>query len=228
MRNLATPLLQQYVDLDAFPLEITALTSYVWGGGEVITCRRQVGMLVAPSSYFGTIVFLSPLFPTVLTILMNALLTSAPLGSLDRNCASSAGIVIPSLGIAALTSSAEGSEFRSEPPPAAGAGLAAREPFGVACGGEVGRLFAILGLGRRASVPEASASEVAAAGDMGRPFASCFFLRRLWVDSEPLASERLGEPGRLRLALEVALRSGSARFSARPDGVFVPREDAPE
>jgi hypothetical protein len=47
---------------------------------------------------------------------------------------------------------------------------------------------------------------------------------RLRLDSLPLASERLGEPGRLM----AFTRSGSPCFSLRPDGVFAPLEDAPD
>lgn len=59
--------------------------------------------------------------------------------------------------------------------------------------------------------------------------APCSFLTRLCADSLPLASERFGEPGRLRLAAEDSLlRKGSACFSALPEGVLLPLDEAPE
>lgn len=79
-----------------------------------------------------------------------------------------------------------------------------------------------------------SAAEVAGAGDIGRePTAlvdcdevrPCFFLCFFLEDSVPLASERSGDPGRLRLV--AYFFSGSVCFG-RPDGVFVPLEEAPE
>ena len=47
----------------------------------------------------------------------------------------------------------------------------------------------------------------------------CFFRN----DSLPLASERLGEPGRLR---DFEDADGIGCLLGRPDGVFVPREEA--
>jgi hypothetical protein len=47
---------------------------------------------------------------------------------------------------------------------------------------------------------------------------------RLRLDSLPLASERVGDPGRL-IALT---RRVSECFSLRPDGVFAPLDDAPD
>lgn len=54
----------------------------------------------------------------------------------------------------------------------------------------------------------------------------CFFLCFLRADSVPLASERLGEPGRLR-ELVVDFLSGSLCLG-RPDGVLVPLVEAPD
>lgn len=50
----------------------------------------------------------------------------------------------------------------------------------------------------------------------------CFFR----VDSLPLASEMLGEPG--RLSEEGGLALGRGCLVGRPEGVLVPREEAPE
>jgi hypothetical protein len=52
----------------------------------------------------------------------------------------------------------------------------------------------------------------------------CFFLCFFREDSLPLDSERLGEPGRLRL---FAFFRGSECFG-RPEGVLVPFDDVPE
>ena len=59
---------------------------------------------------------------------------------------------------------------------------------------------------------------------------SCLFLCFLRVDSVPLISERLGEPGRLRALAEDdnPFLVRSVCLLARPDGVFVPFEDAPD
>lgn len=55
------------------------------------------------------------------------------------------------------------------------------------------------------------------------------FFTRLRLDSFPLASERLGEPGRLcERDPEVTFRCGSRCFSLRPDGVLAPFDDDPE
>lgn len=55
------------------------------------------------------------------------------------------------------------------------------------------------------------------------PFVFAFFL----LDSLPLASDKLGDPGRLSEAPS-PLRESSAFFSERPVGVLVPLEDAPD
>lgn len=57
----------------------------------------------------------------------------------------------------------------------------------------------------------------------------CFFLCFLREVSVPLISERSGEPGRLSLFLDlvVLVARGSLCFE-RPEGVFVPLEEAPE
>jgi len=56
----------------------------------------------------------------------------------------------------------------------------------------------------------------------------CFFLGFLREDSLPLASERFGEPGRLR-ELEDAVRlRGSGSLLGRFEGVLVPFEEEPE
>lgn len=71
-------------------------------------------------------------------------------------------------------------------------------------------------------------------GDMGReggcagwdeetPLVFLCFLR---VDSLPLASERLGEPGRFNE--EEGFVEGRGCLEGRPEGVLVPREEAPE
>ena len=74
-------------------------------------------------------------------------------------------------------------------------------------------------------------------GDVGREgvFKGCgldeggwCFLCFLREDSVPLASERLGEPGRLRLEDEDAFLSGSRCLLGRFEGVLVPLDDAPE
>ena len=57
-----------------------------------------------------------------------------------------------------------------------------------------------------------------------RPFVPLAFLR----DSVPLASDKLGEPGRFRLAPSEAFERDGSFFSARPDGVLVPFVDAPD
>lgn len=54
----------------------------------------------------------------------------------------------------------------------------------------------------------------------------CFFLCFLREDSVPLASERLGEPGRFRALVDAFLR-GSGAFNLL-DGVLVPFVEAPE
>jgi len=55
---------------------------------------------------------------------------------------------------------------------------------------------------------------------------ACFFLCFLREDSVPLASERLGEPGRLRELEDDFLRGSECL--GRPEGVFVPLEEAPD
>ena len=55
-----------------------------------------------------------------------------------------------------------------------------------------------------------------------------FFLCCFREDSLPLASERLGEPGRLREEDEAVRRRGSGCLLGRPEGVFVPREEEPD
>lgn len=108
-----------------------------------------------------------------------------------------------------------------------GAGLAARDPFG-----EFGREFAaeppkrILSFLRPTSLVSPSLPEPAARARCwftGLATASpdvasapCFFLIFLREDSLPLASERLGDPGRLR----IPLRNGSAGLILV--GVLVP------
>ena len=52
----------------------------------------------------------------------------------------------------------------------------------------------------------------------------CFFR----VDSLPLASEPSGEPGRLRLLVEMECLRGSPCLDGRCEGVVVPLEDVPE
>jgi hypothetical protein len=60
--------------------------------------------------------------------------------------------------------------------------------------------------------------------------ALCLCFNFLRLDSLPLASERFGEPGRLReeLATLEGFLSGSPCFSLRPEGVFVPLVEAPD
>ena len=55
-----------------------------------------------------------------------------------------------------------------------------------------------------------------------------FFLCCLREDSLPLASERLGEPGRLREEDETVRERGSGCLPGRLEGVFVPREEEPD
>ncbi len=55
----------------------------------------------------------------------------------------------------------------------------------------------------------------------------CCFLCFLRVDSAPDASDRPGDPGRLRAA-EEALRDRSVLCFGRPEGVFVPLVEVPE
>ena len=56
----------------------------------------------------------------------------------------------------------------------------------------------------------------------------CFFLCFLWDDSLPLASERLGEPGRLREEADTVRLRGSGCFPGRDEGVLVPLVEAPD
>jgi len=133
-----------------------------------------------------------------------------------------------------------------------GGGLPGREPgaepVGVPAMGEPGRLAKALFLGLPPrSVPDASVSlpepaaraRARASGDIGRVPSTAgdmareedaeawvSFLSLFLLDSLPLASERLGEPGRLREEPAAWLRA-SPCFSARPEGVFVP-VDAPD
>ena len=79
------------------------------------------------------------------------------------------------------------------------------------------------GAGDRGREPGAMGVDVPVGWEEERP---CFFLCFLREDSVPLASERFGEPGRLRV-LEVDFLSGSECFG-RPEGVVVPLEDAPD
>ena len=58
----------------------------------------------------------------------------------------------------------------------------------------------------------------------GRWFFLCFFRD----DSVPLASERLGEPGRFRLEDEEAFLRGAGCLLGRFEGVLVPLDEAPE
>lgn len=89
---------------------------------------------------------------------------------------------------------------------------------------------------RECLVPAPGADEDGSAklGDIGleggctgcedeRPLCFLCFLRD---DSLPLASEMLGEPG--RLSEESGLGLGRGCLAGRPEGVFVPREEAPE
>ena len=90
--------------------------------------------------------------------------------------------------------------------------------------------------------PGAGAEELGGkAGDLGREggplgvevpvpgwrVEGCLFLCFLRADSLPLASERLGEPGRLREAEEDRWL-GSFCFEGRPEGVEVPLVEVPE
>lgn len=102
-------------------------------------------------------------------------------------------MVMPAGGIAALTSSAVG----------IGTGLPAREPMGVAAPGDPGvdLGFRVMGRARRSvsvSLPEPARRPM---GDPA-PEPCCFFMRLRLIDSLPLVSDRLGEPGRLRLDME--------------------------
>ena len=120
-------------------------------------------------------------------------------------------MVMPAGGIAALTSSAVG----------IGTGLPAREPMGVAAPGDPGvdLGFRVMGRARRSvsvSLPEPARRPM---GDPA-PEPCCFFMRLRLIDSLPLVSDRLGEPGRLRLDMEGLGCRLPACFSARPEGVL--------
>lgn len=74
----------------------------------------------------------------------------------------------------------------------------------------------------------------AAEGDIGRDVGwgvgcvdGCLLLAFFRDVSVPLASDRLGDPGRLRVADAVLFFNASVCFG-RPDGVFVPLVDAPD
>lgn len=56
----------------------------------------------------------------------------------------------------------------------------------------------------------------------------CFFLGFLREDSLPLASERLGEPGRFSEVEDAVRLRGSECLLERLEGVFVPLEEEPE
>lgn len=56
----------------------------------------------------------------------------------------------------------------------------------------------------------------------------CCFLAFLREDSVPLASERLGEPGRFRLEEEEVFLRGSRCLLGRLEGVLVPLDEVPE
>ena len=56
----------------------------------------------------------------------------------------------------------------------------------------------------------------------------CFFLCFLRDDSLPLASERLGEPGRLRDEEDTVRLRGSGCLPGRAEGVFVPLVEEPD
>ena len=71
---------------------------------------------------------------------------------------------------------------------------------------------------RGVDLREAEPAPAAIEGDM-EPW--CF--RRLWLDSLPLVSDRLGEPGRLRVEADGLVRKGC--FSVRPEGVLALVED---
>jgi hypothetical protein len=121
------------------------------------------------------------------------------------------------------------------------AGLAAREPRGVPLGDMTRRTF---WPGRLLLLPSVSLPEPArpraneGCRDMrpsGRGVAvplllwPCCFLTFLRLDSLPLASERLGDPGRLREEDETCdFLEGSPCFSLRPDGVLAPMVEAPD
>ena len=55
-----------------------------------------------------------------------------------------------------------------------------------------------------------------------------FFLSFFLEDSLPLASERLGEPGRFSEVEEMERWDRSGCLLGRPEGVLVPREEAPD
>lgn len=79
------------------------------------------------------------------------------------------------------------------------------------------------GAGERGREPGAVGVDVPVGWEEERP---CFFLCFLREDSVPLASERLGEPGRLR-ELVVDFLRGSLCLG-RPEGVLVPLVEAPD
>lgn len=122
-------------------------------------------------------------------------------------------MLMPPEGIAALISSDVG----------IGTGLPAREPLGVALAGDPGMdlagKFMLRGrLSVSVSLPDPAPRPMGeAAPGMSR---RCCFFRRLRVDSLPLVSERLGEPGRLRLDMESFGCKPPACFSTRPEGVL--------
>jgi len=103
------------------------------------------------------------------------------------------------------------------------------------------RLVVVAGLGREEEDCSGAEEGGGGAGERGREAGGtgvdvpvgweeeggpCFFLCFLRADSVPLASERLGEPGRLR-ELVVDFLSGSLCLG-RPDGVLVPLVEAPD
>jgi hypothetical protein len=146
---------------------------------------------------------------------MKALLPSLVLGTCSLNLAIKSGMLIPVEGMAVLISSAVGM----------GTGLPAREPIGVALPGDPGveRGLSVMGrvrLSVSVSLPEPARRPMGeVAPDIS--WRCCFFMRLWFIDSLPLVSDRLGEPGRLRLDIDGFGWRPPPCFSARPDGVLV-------